>query len=111
LCPSDLPKRAVTNYATYVTYLGAWERVERGRVVSERVHRYDLVLCYVREGVLCVLGARRREAPSGEACGSSRRGELRGRPGRVRLSRSLQRSVNRWSQHNEPAGCEDTAAR
>jgi hypothetical protein len=59
----------------------------------------------MREGVLLTCGAvncagcrGRREALSGEACGSSRRGELRGRVG---ISRSLQRSVN-WC-HNRPA--------
>ena len=44
----------------------------------------------------CVLGSRGRcEAPSGEACGSSRRGELCGQVG---LLRTLQRSVNWLSQ-------------
>jgi hypothetical protein len=42
----------------------------------------------MQEGVVLGAGA---GAPSGEACGSSWRGELRGRVG---LSRSLQRSVN-----------------
>jgi hypothetical protein len=62
---------------------------------------------YMREKVLrAVARCRgRRVAPSGEACGSSRRGELRGQVG---LSRSLQRSVNWW--HNRPAGRESGAA-
>jgi hypothetical protein len=56
---------------------------------------------------MCARCRGRRGAPSGEACGSSWRGELRGRVG---LSRSLQRSVHWWS--NRPAGlwsccCED----
>ena len=48
----------------------------------------------------CARGRGRRGAPSGEACGSSRRGELRGRVG---LSRSLQRCVGVAGDHNRPA--------
>ena len=44
----------------------------------------------------------RREAPSDEVCGSSQRGELRGRVG---LSRSLQRSVGWWSQQTRWMRC------
>jgi len=53
--------------------------------------QFDAVLC--GEGALCVIAGCRgnRKAPSGEACGSSQRGELRSRVG---LTRSLQRSVN-----------------
>ena len=48
--------------------------------------------------VYCARCRGRRGAPSGEACGSSRRAELRGRVG---LSRSLQRCVA--VDHNRPA--------
>ena len=44
----------------------------------------------VYKTALRLVGKGRREVPTGEACGSSRRGERRGRVG---LSRTLQRSV------------------
>ncbi|KAI0276814.1 hypothetical protein BGY98DRAFT_983960, partial [Russula aff. rugulosa BPL654] len=63
--------------------------------------RVELRTCACAVYVECARCRGRREAPSGEACGSSRRGELRGRVG---LSRTLQRSVNRWSQQTRQRG-------
>ena len=57
--------------------------------------RVELRMCECAVYVVCARCRRRREVPLGEACGFSRRGELCGQVG---LSRTLQGSVNWWSQ-------------
>jgi len=60
-------------------HLGSWERVGSQRVLAK-----IWVPCEVSEGVMLEVArcTGEREAPSGEACGFSRRGELR-RAGRA----------------------------